>query len=123
MRFQTRPRGRTVESIISVHRKTRSIKFFIQNNSTILSWIVFSSANRLVGLYEARVLRKLITVGPITAEDAQKKLLYLTALLAAKSIDPSTREIEAAIRTLRPFKAELAATVCRRSDVSVHPSR
>jgi hypothetical protein len=122
MRFQTCPRRQTVQNVISAHRKTRLVRLFIQNNSYLLFYFLLYPANILVALHEARVFRRLITVDPITTEEARKKFLYLAALLAAKSIDPRTQEMEAAIRTLRPFKGELATTMSRNSKASIHTS-
>lgn len=66
---------------------------------------------------EKCVFARLISSQPADAADAREKLVYLMALMTANAATLPLSDVQAAVRTLRPFRWDLAeALSCRKQE-------
>jgi hypothetical protein len=83
----------------------------IEGRKRFFGYVLLRPFHFLLRKREMRYLDLLLVSNPLSPAEARNKLLYLMALMAANAIDPSAPQIKAAIGTLRPFKADLIATL------------
>lgn len=114
-RFRT-----TIQSTISAHRRTRLFQRNLHRYADSSWYFLLYPMTKMLKLREARLLKKLIAVDAVGPDEARAKLLYLAALMAARSFDPSPEEVQTAIDTLRPFRTATAATLSKRRNAAAH---
>lgn len=97
-----------VRRSIDNHRKARRVAL------SIVLWTrsLWSPLRRLLCKYfrhnELTALREVTTSRPALPDEAREKLLYLMALTIAEASEPGRPDMDTAIETLRPFRADLA---------------
>lgn len=90
------------------HQKARSIALRVERWTRSL-WGPF---RRMLCKYfrhnETTALRAVAVSRPTIPDEAREKLLYLMALTIAEAAEPGRPDMDTAIETLRPFRADLA---------------
>jgi hypothetical protein len=97
--------------LIICHRHARANRLVIEGRKRFFGYVLLRPFHFLLRKREMRYLDLLLVSDPPCPAEARNKLLYLMALMAANAIDPPAPQIKAAIGTLRPFKADLRATL------------
>ena len=110
LRFFTRS-DRPMASNIARHRRLRAENVALERRHEQTGLLLRYPVLVYRRWREKCAYSRLISSKPANAADAREKLIYLMALMSSNTVAPPTSDVQRAVRTLRPFKSDLAAAL------------
>lgn len=108
----------TVRQAVSRHLRKRSAVNRMHAYARSPWRLLIRPFERFAGFQERRALRALIQLQPNCLHEAEEKLVYLLALMAANAATISAKDVHCAIDTLRPFRSHLAEAFLQKATES-----
>ncbi len=110
LRFFTRS-DKPMSSNIARHRRFRTERVALERHHTQTRLLLRYPVLVYCRWREKSAYSRLLSSQPANAEDAREKLIYLIALMSSNAVALPTSDVQRAVRTLRPFKSDLAGAL------------